>query len=1567
MAVGHAPHTGRTFEDRTAWWSKISTLLRRHQHQRHCILLLDANAQIGSHTTEHIGGLHAAEEDDNGRRLHELLVQTQCWIPSTFAHTGDPATWYSQAAHQRVGRRIDYVALPLILKNIAIESWSSETLDAGHAGIDHLAACLHLHGGIPGRRTRPCKGDGVDWQAVRKHQDDSMWRTLSARLPQPHWTDDPHLHWQKCHEGLIAELRSLFPRQPRQARRHYISDESWTLRNTRNYYRNLWRKVAKAGNDASTEAALIAWRRGHSLEHFTLSYRVAGLLETFASLQARCKLKNLADTLRKQIKLDRATYLEELSRQANDQPSKIYQILRKAGFGSQRKKRFNPLPMIKTAEGTTCSTLQELQREWLDYFADIEGGHASTSGEILQLCQHDEVTLGFDETISWSDLPTLKDIEDAFRKCKLHTAAGTDKLVPELFHRAPKWFAKWLYPLFMKMAIYASEPVHWKGGILFAVYKSKGETCNPTSYRGILVSSHVGKVAHGLFRKMAVPGFVQMAMPLQCGGIPKRSVAFAAHSCRLQQHAAQRAKMSTGILFVDIKSAYYRLLRELCVETRVDEGHLRFLLHRLRLPPEQLMPLLDILKTYDPVMAKADVPDIAKRMAAAFHRNTWFHVCGAPLLARTLRGARPGDGWADLLFNYLIAQVLCEFETSLADEGLRTTIAWNGIRGLDAAGGDDFMIDVGVTAWADDLAFMQWHESAHALIDNLQGLAERLVPHLAARGLQLNFASGKTEAVVCLRGHRSVQLRRQLFGVPEPGLHLEADDENGIKLRLLPQYIHLGGILHGKSRMKPELQRRLGIAQAAFAQHRASVYQNRHLSLTARVRLFEACVLSTAYFNCGTWTNLQTSDLNFFHNGILRLYRRILAKEVPNEILQHWPAAKLCSKLGLPEPASYLKLKRLSYYGTVLAQAPVALWSLIAAEGVWITYVKEDLQWLHELTIGRSSRPSPTQQPTFWDSLIYYNYGSWKGLLRKVRVRHLQEISRQSEIWQWYRDVGPFLEEAGVCLFKEEKTGHHAQHACFRCRMTFKSKSAWSVHAFKIHKRKARARYIADGLTCDHCGHTYLSNSRLVRHLSYSDPCAAALRARGLVVEPEPGIRSRAWNRSNQDDRCPWQQTEGPRHRAMPMQVTLTDDQLAFSEELFDVEESCIETASLHPEDEWLALWTERIREICAYTVLHPEELYDTLRAFIIDFETRYEAEMIGRYLVFDMALATVLEFFHPFYIQPELSIDKEVMMYDVACTEQNVRQMLGTDFSYVPHPNLAPRFHQPVFVHIYSGRRRKGDLQHAIEQIAWGPCHTPLVISLDLMVDASTCNMSDATQRQFWLSMAYRGFLDAGWAGPPCETWSAARHNPTNGPNGPRPLRSALDLWGIGGLDVREGRQIGTANILLHFAVMFHVVMWLKGRWQTLEHPKEPFDANFASIWKLPLIRLLLGLPGFTKKLIWQGFYQGLSPKPTELLMSHPPASYDALALRMRTSALPPPLRMGREEGASHYNTAPLKEYPPDFCSLQAAALKAWMDERPLSPEAPELPSDILLSLKSLVVDLSRSVEIFGPDFAEA
>ena len=284
------------------------------------------------------------------------------------------------------------------------------------------------------------------------------------------------------------------------------------------------------------------------------------------------------------------------------------------------------------------------------------------------------------------------------------------------------------------------------------------------------------------------------------------------------------------------------------------------------MPTDDLVDLYEHLMSSPPAAESVGVDANTRAMA-------WFHVHGSGKVARTWRGTRPGDGWSDLLFNIVVCQLLHDVREELEAAGMCFDVHWNGEHGLRADPGDDATAKAFAAAWADDLAFMMWGDTPHLLLDSVKLLASEVIKKFQQRGLQFNFGHGKTEIVLHLRGERSTQLRRQLFSVNEPTVAIDLEGRN-TPIRLVRQYTHLGGILHGKGNMRPELRHRLAMARDAFQQHRHAVYQQTALPLLHRTRIFEACVLSTAYYGAGTWTALVAKEEIYFFSGIMRLYRR---------------------------------------------------------------------------------------------------------------------------------------------------------------------------------------------------------------------------------------------------------------------------------------------------------------------------------------------------------------------------------------------------------------------------------------------------------------------------------------------------------------------------------------------------------------------------------------------------------------------------------------------------------------------------------------------------------------------
>ena len=82
--------------------------------------------------------------------------------------------------------------------------------------------------------------------------------------------------------------------------------------------------------------------------------------------------------------------------------------------------------------------------------------------------------------------------------------------------------------------------------------------------------------------------------------------------------------------------------------------------------------------------------------------------------------------------------------------------------------------------------------------------------------------------------------------------------------------------------------------------------------------------------------------------------------------------------------------------------------------------------------------------------------------------------------------------------------------------------------------------------------------------------------------------------------------------------------------------------------------------------------------------------------------------------------------------------------------------------LHLFSGRRRRGDVQFYLDALASRTSDCNLhVISIDIVICPIHGDVMKAETCQFWLDAIRRGYVLAMLAGPPCESWSRARGIP--------------------------------------------------------------------------------------------------------------------------------------------------------------------------------------------------------------
>ena len=94
----------------------------------------------------------------------------------------------------------------------------------------------------------------------------------------------------------------------------------------------------------------------------------------------------------------------------------------------------------------------------------------------------------------------------------------------------------------------------------------------------------------------------------------------------------------------------------------------------------------------------------------------------------------------------------------------------------------------------------------------------------------------------------------------------------GEVLPVTKDFTYLGSIISSDCSLDKEITSRIGKASSAFGKLRSRVYLNRELSLTTKVSVYCAIVLSILLYGCETWTlySRQMKELHKFHMGCLR-------------------------------------------------------------------------------------------------------------------------------------------------------------------------------------------------------------------------------------------------------------------------------------------------------------------------------------------------------------------------------------------------------------------------------------------------------------------------------------------------------------------------------------------------------------------------------------------------------------------------------------------------------------------------------------------------------------------------
>eukprot|EP00439_Symbiodinium_sp_Y106_P061031 s955_g9.t1 len=303
--------------------------------------------------------------------------------------------------------------------------------------------------------------------------------------------------------------------------------------------------------------------------------------------------------------------------------------------------------LLLKPSGEAAQSRAERDEIWLGHFGEQEYGKTLRVEHFLS--QKDDGCPGA-SAIQWDigPLPTVHGIMDALRQTPTGKAMGLDGIPSEALLADPASMATALHPLFAKAMLQMRQPMQWRGGILYAAYKNKGPANLPESYRSLCVSSSVGKTYHKLLRAAAQPQLQNTPHGLHLGSKRQAPITYAALYLQSHFRRCHGRQCSVGALFLDLKAAYYGVVRETDLQHMME------------------------LVTDGGLLAEAEVHPMIVGAVKDMHFRTWFvsQYADGRFLASTTAGRRPAKSWADAIFAYLFSRILDTIAEVANGEGL---------------------------------------------------------------------------------------------------------------------------------------------------------------------------------------------------------------------------------------------------------------------------------------------------------------------------------------------------------------------------------------------------------------------------------------------------------------------------------------------------------------------------------------------------------------------------------------------------------------------------------------------------------------------------------------------------------------------------------------------------------------------------------------------------------------------------------------------------------------------------------------------------------------------------------
>eukprot|EP00439_Symbiodinium_sp_Y106_P065681 s641_g10.t1 len=1027
------------------------------------ILMLDANSRFRL-------SAHAELPDNpNAWAFHALLEEFSLSRTAAFEPDGRTrVTWRPPAGTLRPGACLDYVVFPTAWHTDALQQ-SVLSINDVHAGVDHEPVAARVNVEV---RHIPRPVQRIDRAAMLTHDGRQRIEHIYATMPQVPWNVPPDEHIQIINRHLQLGLLQHFSGCPR-PRKPAMSEHTWSLLQARRCQRRVYRRQAVLRAKWMLAQCFIAWRRD-------TAHHVRGARRKLRAFdaQAACHIatmQKLGAQLRESHLWDEAEYVRATYADCREQgPAALAHKLRSV-LRCGRGARPGGLPACLVVDDQCLCEQEPILQAFGDHFAKAEDASKVDLGDVPR-CS--DIVPG--RCVQLDGAPALPDLASAFASLKSGKAAGISGLPPEVYSTCAPQAALCHMPLVLKALTRGRLPLLWTGMRAQPIPKPKKPSDRCEGYRSIALAEPAGKAVAKATRRELAARFEGIALPTLGGARPGFPTEVPAMAIRAHLAMLRKSRRAGSAVFLDGIAAFYSTNRSHLFTKDVDA--IRSYVAALEIEADVKQRFAAKVCDLGALERAGVCPATVQLMQAAF-TDTWFAVSTTSgSVYATQRGTVPGSPVADILFQFVLSAAMECLDAQLKDEGLAAQVVTPAGASISAP-----------QSWLDDIALLLTAEDASQVAPCTARATALIRQYLLLVGVELNFAAGKSEAVLCIHGKGSTKAREEVM-VHAGGLLPVALPKGEVaQLRCVDEYTHLGTVRGYHARDGPAIRQREQLARDVYPAFKRRILANRHLTMPERQNLLVSIVMARFLHGAGTLTLPDDGSQSQFRKAYMSFLKGAI-RPLHGVPCRRLSPAQVCALTGCLLPEEALAERRIRVLSQLQQRADDYTLACLEVEGDWLRQAAADVARLAEVLESATlqSFVATCDHTAAWIRAWPLDRSGTTAKLRAYRKKCIH--SRHSLIQEalckaWAHNQVEVRGLVFACITPPAAVTK--PHQCSSCGKSFAGAAQLAVHRAKRHGERALPS-CAWGTACELCRRQYWSTARLKEHFRRSPRCAYA-------------------------------------------------------------------------------------------------------------------------------------------------------------------------------------------------------------------------------------------------------------------------------------------------------------------------------------------------------------------------------------------------------------------------------------------------------------------------------------------